>query len=715
MTFAVDSPAATINRARFAGRDFYTFVDDLVARIQALFLTEFNDFVSSGTGQMLIDIVAWAGDTLAFYIDRQASESYLETARTRKAVARLSRQNGYKMRASIAASVDLSVLLRETHAFAVGVPIGFQFEGPNDLVFESIELVTFLAGEGPLSAPRIIACREGVTRTEIFSSDGTMNQVFRLSPGDQKFVARGTVVGTVGGVPWVESATISFDASDQFEVGYNDDPTTVRFGDGVAGNVPPIGAEIKFVYRATSGAGGLAARGNTITDVVVPLVVAFTDIGLTITNPAPASGGAPPESLEETKAKAPKFYKTREVAVTREDYESLAITYSDPLAGQVSVAQAFVARGAAEDLELQILLNNVRTITVPLAASVTALTTDADAASDAIAVAVTAGTGALASQAAALTTLGTSLVSARTGVQSLKNRATQIGVDATDIQAYVVSGKTETDASGATAPQKAAIKGWFDLINAEALAIDAQAGNIDADADTALTQVAAGETAAADAETSRVVANTSLTSVSPLVIDLNTAISGITTAMVSGFRDAIETQLASIFSHVDLFLAADCQANLIVVPTLTRDVDGFLTAPPIALLRSLQDYLDDRNEVTQVPEVVSGELFLVLVDIDGTIGVRDGFVKATVVGNVRKAIDDLLKSREFGVSLYLSDLYRVVVPDASGRGGVEGVKWATLRITGPIAYLDSDGNIIIDHRRVVSRGTVTLDSESAGP
>jgi hypothetical protein len=90
----IESSQALINRSRFAGKDFFTFIDDLIARIQLLFVTEFNDFVSSGTGQMLIDIVSWACETLSFYIDRQAAESYLQTAQLRRSVNRLCRQVG---------------------------------------------------------------------------------------------------------------------------------------------------------------------------------------------------------------------------------------------------------------------------------------------------------------------------------------------------------------------------------------------------------------------------------------------------------------------------------------------------------------------------------------------------------------------------------------------------------------------------------------------
>ena len=341
-----------------------------------------NDFIASGTGLMLIDIVSWAAETLSFYIDRQATESYLSTARLRRSVQRLTRQIGYEMRGAVAASTDLEVNLDEVRAFDVPVPEEFQFQGPNGLVFEAVEEVIFPAGEGPDSPPRTISVREGSTRIEVFTSDGTGNQVFRLNPGEGKFVATASDEVRVDGSPWSRSSIITFDQTDQYEISYNADPATVRFGDGVAGNIPPAGAEVRVKYLSTSGRAGMNAISGTIDDVVTGLVIAFQTIGLVVTNPDPTAGGDNQESLEEAKANAPGFFKARNVAVTREDYVSLSQAFNDPIAGQVAVAQAFVALGADQDLTLQILLNNIRNITEPLSTLVQASTGTASLALD---------------------------------------------------------------------------------------------------------------------------------------------------------------------------------------------------------------------------------------------------------------------------------------------------------------------------------------------
>lgn len=709
----LESPASNINRARYASRDFFTHVDDLVARIQVMFVTEFNDFVTSGTGQMLIDIISWAAESLSFYIDRQATESYLATARTRKAVVRLARQNGYKVAGAVSAAVDLQVNLTKARAFNVPVPVGFQFLGPGGLVFEAIEAVTFLTGEGPTSPPRTVATRQGQTRVEIFASNGEKNQIFRLAPGAGNFVAAGSVVVEVDGLPWTESELITFDQTNQFELGLGDDPPTLRFGNGVAGNVPALNAEIRVQYIATAGANGLVTSG-TIVGVVSPLVVGATAIPLTVTNPQPSSGGSDQESLERVKANAPRFYNARQVAVVRTDYEGLAQAYSDPLAGSVAVAQAFVARSADDDLQLQILLTNVRAITEALSGNVQAQTALIDGDVGLLTGLRDTAASAVTSAQSQTSIIDTTEAAATTTAQTLRSRTKQINVDATDIKGYVTDGKAAVDSSSASAPQKATINGYFDLIETEADAILASNGLIDGDAASILSALGSiGD--AADATTDRLSETaTALADMSPLLADISAKVVVVNGLMTSGFEEAISAELDDIFAHVDGFLAADCQANLIQVPILTRDVDGFLAAPPIALLRSLQSYLDERKEVTQDPEVVSGENFLVRAVVTAKIGVLPGFVQATVVSNVRKAIDDLLRVRPFGASLRRSDLDAITSPNPqTGVGGVAGVKYSVFTIEGPIDFLDGDGNLIIDQRHVITKGTVTLTAEAA--
>ena len=377
--------ASDLTRAQYSGIDFNTALDDLRSRIQVQFASTYTDFAVSSLGIMLLDSVAFGIDTLSFYLDRRATDSYLSTARTRKAVARLTKQLGYKMRPATASSTDLDVSV-QTGGISITVPKGFKFKGPNSLIFESGEAVIWAGSETGVT--KSIPVYEGETIAESFVSDGTPNQVFQLSRvPSQKFIAAGTVKVLVNGTEFKESEFITFDSTDQFECGYNDDPPTLRFGDGRgAGNIPTTGATVSVTYVASMGLTGMVPAG-TIVKEQNPLVISFQPIKMTVNNQLGSVGGSDPEDLDHAKLFAPQVFKSRDVAVTGSDYEALSGAYSDPLYGRVAVARALSSRSAASDTYLTGQTATVRTtadLALPVAGGAFQLSGQASVASGAL-------------------------------------------------------------------------------------------------------------------------------------------------------------------------------------------------------------------------------------------------------------------------------------------------------------------------------------------
>ncbi|HEX2047678.1 MAG TPA: hypothetical protein VHF27_07935 [Acidimicrobiales bacterium] len=97
---------------------------------------------------------------------------------------------------------------------------------------------------------------------------------------------------------------------------------TVRFGDGVFGEIPDEGAVFHVAYRVGSGAAGnVAADSITRVDASSPLP------GLDVTNPFPAVGGGDEEPDETVRRLAPDAFRARQFrAVRRRDYEAAAET-----------------------------------------------------------------------------------------------------------------------------------------------------------------------------------------------------------------------------------------------------------------------------------------------------------------------------------------------------------------------------------------------------
>jgi len=701
----------TLNRARYAGLDFDTHYDDLLAQLQVKYAADFNDFAISSLGIMLLDLTAYGLDTLSFYLDRRATDQYLATARTRKSVARTSRQLGYKMGGAVASSVDIRVTVNEVFAFNVPLPAGFQFDGPDGLIFEAAEEVVFTPAEQGIGNWKFIPAYEGETITESFVSDGTASQVFELRRvPDDKFVVQGTVEVTVDGASWDVVDLLEYGQTDQFEVGFNDEPSTIRFGDGIAGNIPTAGASIDVVYVASRGKAGQVSSG-TIEEETTRLVVAFTEIPLTITNPEGSSGGDDRETLSSAKTFAPKVWKSAGKAVTGEDYEGLSGSYADPLFGRVAVAKAISSRSSGGDLTVQNYLTQISDGIDALNAALTTATGNIDAAMDlADAALLSLGTAAV-DIASEVSTIETECTSARDAARTIKNRVGEIVVDAADIANYVAAGLADGTIAGKDS--------YFNLINNEqsnidgaAVAIQTEADNIVDDMGDALTAV---EAIGTDGTTADTLLYTVVQDVATLVTQgliIRTEANDIDTENAD-LLAIVDTSITEINAHLDRVLASDCKANLVTVPILTRDAGGFYAAPSTGLIDSLQSYLDARKEVTQSVSVTSGENFLIPAVIRARVGVFSGYSEAVVKTAVEAVIEGVLRDRKFGVALYESDLDDPVLE-------VEGVAFVNVRIEGhlesdgtttSISRLDADGNLIIQESEVITLGSIAVTTE----
>ncbi len=102
----------------------------------------------------------------------------------------------------------------------------------------------------------------------------------------------------------------------------------IAFGDGRRGIVPPE-ARDSIIARSYRIGGGAIGNVNAGTLTSLGRSLAYVE---SVTNPLPTSGGADRERVEEAKARAPYTIKSRDRAVTSEDFEMLALRASTTLA-----------------------------------------------------------------------------------------------------------------------------------------------------------------------------------------------------------------------------------------------------------------------------------------------------------------------------------------------------------------------------------------------
>jgi uncharacterized phage protein gp47/JayE len=143
----------------------------------------------------------------------------------------------------------------------------------------------------------------------------------------------------------------------------------------------------------------------------------------------------------------------------------------------------------------------------------------------------------------------------------------------------------------------------------------------------------------------------------------------------------------------------DARSNIITVPILSKDIDGFYTPPSQALIVALQTYLDARKEVTQSVVVSSGVSSLIYAALKVRLGIDPAFDLPTVQSDVTAKIDLILKDRKFGKSLFVKELYDAI-------DTVAGVKFSNVKITGftgSLGNLDTDGNLIASQTGIITK------------
>lgn len=81
----------------YTSRDFETIKKELVNYVKVYYPETYKDFNDSSFGSMMLDLVAYTGDILSYYLDYQMNETFLETSIQENNVLRIAKQMGYKL------------------------------------------------------------------------------------------------------------------------------------------------------------------------------------------------------------------------------------------------------------------------------------------------------------------------------------------------------------------------------------------------------------------------------------------------------------------------------------------------------------------------------------------------------------------------------------------------------------------------------------------
>lgn len=676
-----------LNELQFASKDFPSYFDALLRRIREQYGADYNDFGASSTGMLLTHITAYGLSQLSWYLDRSANDCYLETARTLSTVTKLARQIGYKPNPATSSTVDLTLTFAATAAPSV-ISEGFQFSGPSGLVFTATSSV----GVPASSITATVNVSEGTPKTVNFTGTGAANQTYTLNGVPSvKFLADLSVRVFVNGLEWTEQEFITFDATNQFDVSYTTAPPVLTFGDGFAGNIPPLGSAIQVKYRVISGAAGNVQSG-TITSATSTFLVAGNAVTLTVNNTSNSSGGADPETIEKIKINAPRYYLSRGAAITQDDYIALTEGFSDPTYGSVSVAYADVIRDQSVDATTQALLTAIGNLLV----SFNAIYAGQEAAIEASIVSLNA---AAASVVSSTTNASASAVTAsglNTTMNTYSATATEYNASAAGSFSAIVNAANTGLASTTTVGKDAALNQILSLANQGSSATSTVLGTLSLITGALVTQA----TSLGSVVTFCASGAASAATMSGFTASMSGSLTSISDAEVAFAADYTVLQ-SDLETHLQGLFSSNCEANVVNVPILVKDGTGFYTGPSSGLVNAVQDYLDGIKDVTHEVLVVNGASLLLAANITAAVSIKFGYVVSEILANLEFGIDALLKDRPFAAPLYLSDIYWIA-------DDIAGIDHVTIEITGPTTNLDANGNLIPTQLQIVTKGTVTL-------
>ena len=188
---------------RYLGRDFNDYRNNLMNFAKVYFPTTYKNFNESSVGQMFIEMAAYVGDTLSYYIDNSLKESLLLYAEEEQNIYALAQTLGYTPALSVPAVVDLDVYhivpavgsganVVPDYSYALIVNSGMQVASVSDstVIFRTLEDVNFAHSSSDNS-----------TTATVWETDNVGNPTF--------FVLKKTVQIVAG-----EIRTVGFSFSD---------------------------------------------------------------------------------------------------------------------------------------------------------------------------------------------------------------------------------------------------------------------------------------------------------------------------------------------------------------------------------------------------------------------------------------------------------------------------------------------------------------------
>jgi phage-related baseplate assembly protein len=272
---------------------------------------------------LLVDLWAYMGDILHYYVDRAAGEAFLDTATQKESILALANLFDYTPRTRTPARV--TVYVGNSSSSSVVIPAGTLFIGEgSDANYEFYSTSNVTVDAGQTGSIQVFEGVQYPEETLTNSATGQVGQSYTISNSqvipssvrvfvyeDGENPTEWTRVQNVNALPTNVSGFSVYTTTEGF--------TSVRFGNRVSGRVPPVGVRITVSYNTTNG-----QAANIAQNAILGFKFNTFD-GVAVTGSTPGIGGSDGESLESIKRSIKAAIQTQSRAVTLQDYVDLSL------------------------------------------------------------------------------------------------------------------------------------------------------------------------------------------------------------------------------------------------------------------------------------------------------------------------------------------------------------------------------------------------------
>lgn len=330
----------------YLDRSYEQIKNSLIQRLRVK-VPEITDYSESNILVIIIGMFAGLMEMLGYYIDNMLREAYIATARRFSSVVKLVKLLDYRIKAKTSASADITISFLDgsnqpTNTTSTGIiPKNTKLSAGN-LIFQTLEDFNVPAGVSSVIVP--FSQYEEVTAQNLGTTTGALNEVFSIGLN----YVHDSIEVEINSQAWVRQNTLglSTPTDKHFIVEIDvDGVAKVVFGDGTNGEIPQSGYPVLASYKTCSGIIGNVLANTITTEVDVSGVILPGVTNFEFTNLKAAAGGTEYEDLGRIKVRAPLSIRTLDRAVTKQDYEDIAI-----MAPGVALAKVDFDCGKAFDI-----------------------------------------------------------------------------------------------------------------------------------------------------------------------------------------------------------------------------------------------------------------------------------------------------------------------------------------------------------------------------